>query len=143
MSSVFGIASYLDTLRTCLCGNIKQVRKRHRGARDLCAHLCFYFYLWRGVGLIIAAVVGPWVTFIVVAAIACASKPNKFQKGHPCSMSNYKIPIEIVNLFGPFIEFKQNGAIVSVELESGQIISQVLLIYPNEVLAAQGCKEIF
>ena len=57
-------------------------------------------------------------------------------------MSNYKIPIETVNLFGPFIEFKQNGAIVSVELESGQIISQVLLIYPNEVLAIQGCKEI-
>ncbi len=57
-------------------------------------------------------------------------------------MSNYKIPIEIVNLFGPFIEFKQNGSIVSVELESGQIISQVLLIYPNEVLAIQGCKAI-
>ena len=57
-------------------------------------------------------------------------------------MPNYRIPIEIVKLFGPFIEFKQNGAIVSLELENGQIINQVLLIYPNEVLAIQGCKKM-
>ncbi len=38
-------------------------------------------------------------------------------------MAKYEIPIEIINKFGPFKEFKQDGSIVSVELNDGEIIN--------------------
>jgi hypothetical protein len=44
----------------------------------------------------------------------------------------------IVERDGPFSEFKQNGAIVTVELADGRTIERVLLVYPNEVWAVQG-----
>ena len=53
-------------------------------------------------------------------------------------MPRYKIPIEVIDRFGPFDEFKQGGSIVSVELADGRIVEQVLLVYPNEVWAVRG-----
>ncbi len=53
-------------------------------------------------------------------------------------MSKYEIPMGVVNRFGPFEEFKQNGSIVSVELVNGKVIERVLLIYPNQVFSVQG-----
>lgn len=57
-------------------------------------------------------------------------------------MANYHIPLEIVKRYGPFTEFKADAAIVSVELASGEIIGQVLLIYPNQVLAIYNKSEM-
>ena len=48
----------------------------------------------------------------------------------------------IIERFGPFEEFKQNGSIVSVELANGKIINHVLLIYPNEVWAMQHAQQM-
>jgi len=53
-------------------------------------------------------------------------------------VARYEIPRGIVERDGPFGEFKQDAAIVSVELTGGQIIGQVLLVYPNQVWAVKG-----
>jgi len=53
-------------------------------------------------------------------------------------MAKYEIPLEVINRFGPFEEFHQDGSMVSVELSNGKIINKVLLIYPNAVFAVQG-----
>jgi hypothetical protein len=57
-------------------------------------------------------------------------------------MANYHIPLELVKRYGPFTEFKADASIVSVELASGEIIGQVLLIYPNQVLAIYNKSEM-
>ena len=57
-------------------------------------------------------------------------------------MPRYEIPSPIVERDGPFEEFKQDGAIVSVELADGKIIGQVLLVYPNQVFAVRGCDRM-
>jgi hypothetical protein len=54
----------------------------------------------------------------------------------------YEIPGRIVERDGPFIEFKQDGAIVTVELVDGKTIGQVLLVYPNQVFAVRGCDRM-
>jgi len=53
-------------------------------------------------------------------------------------MSKYEISMDVINRFGPFEEFKQDGSIVSVELVNGKVIERVLLIYPNQVFSVQG-----
>jgi len=40
-------------------------------------------------------------------------------------------PKSLVERDGPFREFKQDGAIVSVELKDGTIFGAVLLVYPD------------
>ena len=57
-------------------------------------------------------------------------------------MARYEIPTTIVERDGPFSEFKQNGAIVTVELTDGRIFESVLLVHPNEVWAVQGTDRI-
>lgn len=57
-------------------------------------------------------------------------------------MAKYEIPMDVIQRFGPFEEFKQDGSIVSVELADGTIINKVLLIYPNAVFSVQGEKEM-
>ena len=57
-------------------------------------------------------------------------------------VARYEIPIHIVDRDGPFSEFKQNAAMVSVKLTDGRTIGQVLLVYPNEVWAVQGSDRI-
>jgi len=53
-------------------------------------------------------------------------------------VARYEIPHAVIERFGPFTEFKQDGAIVSVELVDGSVVNRVLLVYPNEVWAVQG-----
>jgi hypothetical protein len=53
-------------------------------------------------------------------------------------VARYEIPRGIVERDGPFAEFKQDAAIVSVELVGGQTIGQVLLVYPNQIWAVRG-----
>ena len=53
-------------------------------------------------------------------------------------MSKYEIPVDVINRFGPFEKFKQDGSIVSVGLVNGKVIERVLLIYPNQVVSVQG-----
>jgi hypothetical protein len=53
-------------------------------------------------------------------------------------VARYEIPRDIVERDGPFTEFKQDAAIVSVELAGGNTIGQVLLVYPNQVWAVRG-----
>jgi hypothetical protein len=53
-------------------------------------------------------------------------------------MARYEIPPVVIERCGPFEEFKQDGAIVSVQLANGNIVNRVLLVYPNEVWAVQG-----
>ena len=57
-------------------------------------------------------------------------------------MTRYQIPQAVVERDGPFTEFKQDGAIVSVELVGGDVVSGVLLIYPNEVWAIRDADAI-
>jgi hypothetical protein len=57
-------------------------------------------------------------------------------------VARYAIPTGLIDQFGPFAEFKKDGAIVSVELADGRIVEQVLLVYPNEVWAVRGSKDI-
>jgi hypothetical protein len=54
-------------------------------------------------------------------------------------VARYELPSEIVERDGPFDEFKQDGAIVTVELLDGRTVGQVLLVYPNQVWAVQNC----
>jgi hypothetical protein len=57
-------------------------------------------------------------------------------------MAKYEIPMAVIDRFGPFDEFHKDGSMVSIELSSGKIIHKVLLVYPNEVYAVQGEKEM-
>ena len=57
-------------------------------------------------------------------------------------MARYEIPTSVIERFEPFAEFKQDAAIVSVELVDGRIVEQVLLVHPNEVWAVHGSERM-
>ena len=53
-------------------------------------------------------------------------------------MARYEIPQSVLDRDGPSAEFKQDGAIVTVDLADGTKFSEVLLVYPNAVWAVRG-----
>ncbi|WNC68005.1 hypothetical protein RI845_15955 [Thalassotalea nanhaiensis] len=57
-------------------------------------------------------------------------------------MRNTKIPIDLIKRDGPFAEFKQDAALVTVELLSGIEFSGVLLLYPNTIIAVEDYSEL-
>ena len=48
------------------------------------------------------------------------------------------IPQEVFDRDGPFDEFKQDAAIISVELNNGSQFSGVLVLYPNYIIAMKS-----
>jgi hypothetical protein len=54
------------------------------------------------------------------------------------SSLHYEIPMAIVKRDGPFEEFKQDGAFVSVELVDGRHFAGILVIYPNQIAAMEA-----
>ena len=57
-------------------------------------------------------------------------------------MKKLKIDLSIINIDGPFKEFKQDASIVSVKLKSGMIFNQILLLFPNEIIGMKGFKNL-
>ncbi|WP_243374266.1 hypothetical protein [Geotalea sp. SG265] len=49
-----------------------------------------------------------------------------------------EIPTEVIQRDGPFEEFKQDAAFVSVELNDGKRFEHLLVIYPNYIIAMKG-----
>ena len=52
----------------------------------------------------------------------------------------YEIPMTLIERDGPFEEFKQDGSMVSVELNDGRIFTGILMVYPNHIAAMEGCE---
>ena len=52
--------------------------------------------------------------------------------------SYLEIPTEVVQRDGPFDEFKQDAAFVSVELNDGRRFDHLLVLYPNYIIAMKG-----
>ena len=53
-------------------------------------------------------------------------------------LKGFKIPIKMVETFGPFEEFKQNASIIDIHLRDGRTFTNALLVYPNELLAIEN-----
>ena len=49
-----------------------------------------------------------------------------------------EIPANVVERDGPFEEFKQDAAFVSVELADGRKFEHLLLLHPNYLIAMKG-----
>jgi hypothetical protein len=49
-----------------------------------------------------------------------------------------EIPFAVVERDGPFEEFKQDAAFVTVELDDGCIFEHVLVLCPNYIIAMKG-----
>jgi hypothetical protein len=54
----------------------------------------------------------------------------------------FQIPQEIFDRDGPFDEFTQDAAIVTIELKEGKKFGGVLVLYPNYIIGMKGMKEI-
>ena len=54
----------------------------------------------------------------------------------------YLIPQRIFERDGPFSEFKQDGAFVTVELTDGRRFDGILVIYPNQIAAMEGHSKL-
>lgn len=54
----------------------------------------------------------------------------------------FQIPDKIFERDGPFEEFKQDGAIVTVELDDGKKYSGVLVLYPNYIISIKGYNSL-
>ena len=50
--------------------------------------------------------------------------------------------MSVIEKFGPFHEFAQDASMVSIELKNGNIISGVLIVYPNYVGAIEGENDL-
>ena len=53
-------------------------------------------------------------------------------------MSNskyYQLPADIYERDGPFSEFKQDGSIVTVELNDGMVFSGLVVLFPNYIIS--------
>lgn len=48
----------------------------------------------------------------------------------------------IIEKYGPFDEFAKDASMVTVELKNGEIVSGVLIIYPNYVGAIEGMNDL-
>ena len=57
-------------------------------------------------------------------------------------MDKFEISLDIISRDGPFEEFKQDASIVTIELSSGETISNVFLLYPNKILAIKGYSKL-
>ena len=51
------------------------------------------------------------------------------------SLSELEIPIDIAQKNGPYEEFKQDVAIVTIKTLDGRYFERVMLLYPNYVIA--------
>jgi hypothetical protein len=56
------------------------------------------------------------------------------------TQSYLEIPTEVVQRDGPFDEFKQDAAFVSVELADGSRFNHLLVLYPNYIIAMKGAS---
>ncbi|MCV2360399.1 hypothetical protein LNV08_15590 [Paucibacter sp. TC2R-5] len=54
------------------------------------------------------------------------------------SPSLWHLPLHLVERDGPFVEFKQDAAYVTVELSNGAQIPNVLILYPNRIIGVKG-----
>jgi hypothetical protein len=60
-------------------------------------------------------------------------------------MSNnecYQLPLDIYERDGPFSEFKQDGSIVTVELNDGKVFSGVVVLYPNYIISIKDHQSL-
>lgn len=57
-------------------------------------------------------------------------------------LSELEIPMSVIDKYGPFHEFAQDASMVSVELKNGEIISGVLIVYPNYIGAIEGMNDL-
>jgi hypothetical protein len=55
---------------------------------------------------------------------------------------HYELPCGVFERDGPFDEFKQDAAFVTVELTDGRQFAGVLLLYPNQIIAVQDYDRI-
>jgi len=46
--------------------------------------------------------------------------------------------MSVIDKFGPFDEFARDASMVTVELKNGEIITGVLIVYPNYIGAIEG-----
>ena len=53
-----------------------------------------------------------------------------------------QIPQNIYERDGPFKEFKQDAAIVSVELDDGRVFPGVVVLFPNYIIAMEGYSDL-
>ena len=49
-----------------------------------------------------------------------------------------EIPVDVVKRDGPFQEFKQDAAFVSVELADGRQFEHLLVLHPNYIIGMKG-----
>jgi hypothetical protein len=54
--------------------------------------------------------------------------------------NHLEIPVPIMERDGPFKEFKQDAAFVSVELTDGRKFENLLILYPNRIAAMKGAS---
>ena len=57
-------------------------------------------------------------------------------------MYQYRMPSHLIERDGPFVEFKQDGAIVSVDLANGVTHDEVLLVYPDYIAAVPKGEDL-
>lgn len=57
-------------------------------------------------------------------------------------VSELEIPMSVIDKYGPFHEFAQDASMVSVELKNGEILSGVLIVYPNYIGAIEGKDDL-
>jgi len=57
---------------------------------------------------------------------------------HSSSAHIYEIPMALIERDGPFEEFKQDGAMISIELFDGRKFTGILLVHPNRIAAMEG-----
>ena len=54
----------------------------------------------------------------------------------------YQIPQRIYDRDGPFQEFKQDGAIISVEIDDGRVFSGVVVLFPTYIISVDGYSDL-
>jgi hypothetical protein len=57
-------------------------------------------------------------------------------------LNELAVPLDIIERDGPFRQFKQDAAFVTVELSNGKNVTGVLLLLPNFVIAVEGEKDL-
>ena len=57
-------------------------------------------------------------------------------------LKQLEIPTKVIARDGPFSEFKQDASFVTIELNSGAVVTGVLLLYPSYVIAVEGHDDL-
>jgi hypothetical protein len=57
-------------------------------------------------------------------------------------VTQYLIDEAIILRDGPFAEFKQDVSIVDIELTSGKMFKNILILYPNQIIGMEGSKKL-